>query len=177
MTDDLERLRRGRAERLAVAVSGGVDSLTLAWVAGALPGLSLTAVHATSPAVLPEASHRVRRHAAAAGWDLHILNAGEYTDPDYRRNPINRYFYCKKNLYGRIREIIDAAIASGTNLDDLGDYRLGLIAAETADVWHPYVGPESANRHCAVSQRRSAWTISRICRRSPAWPAVSKTAS
>ncbi|MEQ8654711.1 MAG: hypothetical protein RIC87_19755 [Kiloniellales bacterium] len=141
MTEALSRLERllGSKERLAVAVSGGVDSLTLAWVAGRLPGLSLLAVHAVSPAVPPEATRRVQAHADRAGWDLRLLDAGEYRDPDYRSNPVDRCFFCKKNLYRRIGEVTDATIASGTNLDDLGDYRPGLIAAQSADVWHPYV--------------------------------------
>ncbi len=141
MTEELERLQAllTGQQRLAVAVSGGVDSLTLAWVAGSLPGLELLAVHAVSPAVPPEATARVRRHAADAGWRLSIVDAGEYDDPDYRKNPPNRCFFCKKNLYGRMQQITDAPLASGTNLDDLGDYRPGLIAARQAAVWHPYV--------------------------------------
>lgn len=141
MTEALERLQGllGQRRRLAVAVSGGVDSLTLAWVAGALPGLLLTAVHALSPAVPAAASERVRRHAARAGWSLRLIDAGEYRDPDYRRNPLDRCFFCKKNLYASMRAIGEPTLASGTNLDDLGDYRPGLIAAEQARVWHPYV--------------------------------------
>ncbi len=141
MTDALERLERLLAgeRRLAVAVSGGVDSLTLAWVAGALPGLSLLALHAVSPAVPQEATARVRRHAERAGWELRILDAGEQSDPDYLRNPVDRCFFCKKNLYRRMGEVTDAVLASGTNLDDLGDFRPGLLAAERARVRHPYV--------------------------------------
>lgn len=141
MTEALAGLKAllGGKERLAVAVSGGVDSLTLAWVAGSLPGLELLAVHAVSPAVPAEATRRVRAHAAKAGWALRLLDAGEYQDPDYRRNPLDRCFFCKSNLYRRIGEITDATIASGTNLDDLGDYRPGLKAAASAEVWHPYV--------------------------------------
>ncbi len=141
MSADLARLKQllGTKEHLAVAVSGGVDSLTLAWVAGSVPGLRLLVVHAVSPAVPPEATRRVESHAARAGWDLRLLDAGEYRDPDYRRNPVDRCFFCKKNLYRRIGEVTDATIASGTNLNDLGDYRPGLVAAESAQVWHPYV--------------------------------------
>ncbi len=141
MTEDLQRLRvrLSREEGIAVAVSGGVDSLTLAGVASSLPELTVLAVHAVSPAVPAEATARVRRHAAKGGWDLRVLDAGEYQDPEYRRNPVNRCFFCKKNLYARIREVTVLPIASGTNLDDLGDYRPGLIAAEDAKVWHPFV--------------------------------------
>jgi len=136
-----------RHRHLAIAVSGGVDSLTLAHVAGSIEGLDLLVVHATGPAVPRQATERVRRHAVDAGWRLRVTDAGEYSDPDYRRNPVDRCFFCKNNLYARVRGLTDAPIASGTNLDDLGDYRPGLIAADEHGVVHPFVeaGIDKAN--------------------------------
>ena len=125
---------------LAVAVSGGVDSLTLATFAGrALGPGTVLAVHATSPAVPGEATRRVRSRAAAEGWGLRIIAAGEFADPRYRANPVNRCFFCKTNLYGAIRTVTDRRIASGANLDDLGEYRPGLDAAREHGVRHPFV--------------------------------------
>lgn len=126
-------------DRLAVAVSGGVDSLTLARAAGLLLGSRCEMMHAAGPAVPPAATARVRRHAQQAGWSLQVLNAGEYDDPAYRGNPVNRCYYCKNNLYARMRAATTAPIAAGTNTDDLGEYRPGLIAAEEHQVVHPYV--------------------------------------
>jgi len=127
---------------LAVAVSGGVDSLTLAHLAhGVLDG-DFEAFHAISPAVPPEASERVRRHASRFGWRLEVVDAGEFRDPAYLANPANRCFFCKFNLYGAIQERTRARIASGTNLDDLSDFRPGLEAAEKHGVAHPYVVAE-----------------------------------
>ena len=128
-----------RHAELAIAVSGGVDSLTLARFAGGLDRLEVRVVHATSAAVPPAATDRVRRHAREAGWDLQVVDAGEYDDPDYRRNPLDRCFHCKSKLYARIRGLTDAPIASGTNLDDLGDFRPGLAAAREHGVVHPFV--------------------------------------
>lgn len=147
MTDPhaaLDRLRGilGRRTELAVAVSGGVDSLTLAHVAAGVDGLSLTAIHALSPAVPAAATERVRRHAERGGWRLIETDAGEYDDPDYRSNPVNRCFFCKNNLYARIRGLTTGDIASGTNLDDLGDFRPGLNAARDHGVVHPFVEAE-----------------------------------
>ena len=124
-----------------VAVSGGVDSLTLAWSAAALLGPFVRVVHAAGPAVPPLATERVKAYASRWGWDLQVLNAGEYQDPQYRQNPVNRCYYCKSNLYQRIRESCDtpAFIAAGTNLDDLGEYRPGLLAADEQQVIHPFV--------------------------------------
>jgi uncharacterized protein len=124
--------------RLALAVSGGVDSMTLAHVAFR-SRVSVTVYHATGPAVPAAARQRVEAHAAQHGWPLVVLDAGEQADARYRANPVDRCFYCKSNLYGRIAQMTGDTIASGTNRDDLGDYRPGLRAATEHDVVHPYV--------------------------------------
>jgi uncharacterized protein len=124
---------------LALALSGGVDSMTLAHVAQARLGDRAVMYHALSPAVPAEASARVLRHAEAAGWRLEVINAGEMGDPRYLENPVNRCFFCKSNLYGRIAGLTEQTIVSGTNVDDLGDFRPGLEAARENKVRHPYV--------------------------------------
>ena len=125
--------------RSAVAVSGGVDSMTLALLAGRRPGAACAMFHAVSPAVPPEATARVRAYAAREGWRLTVLDAGEFDDPAYRANPADRCFYCKTNLYGALAARTDATLLSGTNLDDLGDWRPGLRAAQAQGVRHPFV--------------------------------------
>ncbi len=124
---------------LAIAVSGGVDSMTLAHVAQARIGERATMFHALSPAVPAAATARVRAHASRGGWRLDIINAEEMNDPRYLENPLNRCFFCKTNLYSRIAGFTAATIVSGTNLDDLGDFRPGLKAANNHRVRHPYV--------------------------------------
>ncbi len=125
--------------RAAVAVSGGVDSMTLALLAGRRLGRESAMFHAVSPAVPPEATERVRAFAAQEGWRLTVLDAGEFDDPTYRANPANRCYYCKTNLYGALAARTDATLLSGTNLDDLGDWRPGLKAAGEHGVRHPFV--------------------------------------
>jgi uncharacterized protein len=124
---------------VAVAVSGGVDSMTLAVIAGRRLGERASMIHAVSPAVPPEASARVEAYGRREGWRLEIIDAGEFADPNYLRNPANRCFFCKTNLYGTIATRSRATICSGTNLDDLADWRPGLQAAEQHRVRHPYV--------------------------------------
>ena len=124
---------------LAVAVSGGVDSLTLAAVAHDRLGARVRMFHAVSPAVPPDATARTRALASAREWALEVIDAGEFADPAYRANPANRCFFCKADLYGTISNRTGASIASGTNLDDLGDWRPGLIAARARGVRHPFV--------------------------------------
>jgi uncharacterized protein len=124
---------------LTIAVSGGVDSMTLAHAAHRIGLTGLTVVHAVSPAVPAMASARVRDHASRFGWQLRELDAGEFDDPEYRANPVNRCYFCKTNLYARIAGAIHGPIASGANLDDLSDYRPGLTAAAEHGVRHPFV--------------------------------------
>ncbi len=124
---------------VAVAVSGGVDSLTLATLAHRLLRGGVEMFHAVSPAVPQEATDRVRTLAAREGWKLSVVDAGEFGDADYRRNPVNRCFYCKTHLYGALVPHTTAQIVAGTNLDDLGEYRPGLDAAKNHGVRHPFV--------------------------------------
>ena len=124
---------------LAVAVSGGVDSMTLSVLAHEVLGDSSQMLHAVSPAVPADATERVRRYAQQYGWSLEVINAREFDDPRYMANPVNRCYYCKTNLYDTMSTRVDVALVSGTNLDDLGDYRPGLIAARSHGVRHPFV--------------------------------------
>ena len=137
---DLSQLQNYFAEKqpMAIAVSGGVDSMTLAVVAvRANPDTEI--FHAVSAAVPAQASARVRAYAKLENWRLTVLDAGEMADPEYLANPANRCYFCKTNLYDTVTEHTTLTVASGTNMDDLGDYRPGLIAAEEHQVCHPYV--------------------------------------
>jgi pyridinium-3,5-biscarboxylic acid mononucleotide sulfurtransferase len=138
----LGEILSGIAAPLAVAVSGGIDSLTLATFAHRLLGARVTMFHAVSPAVPGDATARVERLAAAEHWRLRIVDAGEFGDAAYMANPVNRCFFCKTNLYGAVAGHTDAQIVSGANLDDLGEYRPGLDAAKNHGVRHPYLEAE-----------------------------------
>jgi len=128
-----------RHPAIAVAASGGVDSMVLAYVAHRFSRADVSVMHAVSPAVPLLATQRVREHAHRHGWNLRLLDAGEMADPDYLANPVDRCFHCKKNLYGRMAALAGGTLASGTNLDDLADFRPGLEAAKNHGVVHPYV--------------------------------------
>jgi len=124
----------------AIAVSGGVDSMTLAVFARRRLGRSgVTMMHAVSPAVPKEATERVRQWAVSEDWNLEVLEAGEFADRNYLANPVNRCFFCKSNLYDSIAGLTDRQILSGANTDDLGEYRPGLDAARDRKVRHPYL--------------------------------------
>jgi len=126
----------------AIALSGGVDSMTLAYIAHQRLTTDVAMFHAVSPAVPKSATDRVRAYAVREDWTLNILNAGEFADERYMANPANRCFFCKSNLYGTLAAATEYQLLSGTNLDDLGDWRPGLKAAKAEGVRHPFVEAE-----------------------------------
>jgi len=128
-----------RFGNVAVAVSGGIDSVTLATIAARHAGVRAQMFHAVSPAVPPEATARLRELAALQEWRLHIIDAAEFEQAEYVANPVNRCFYCKQSLYSTIAQATSIQIVSGTNIDDLAEYRPGLDAARAAGVHHPFV--------------------------------------
>ena len=127
-----------------IACSGGIDSMLLATLAHRHSSAATIVAHAVSPAVPSEASKRVREWAEQEGWNLVIVESGEFEDENYLNNPVNRCYYCKTNLYRALHDIADEltadqTIMSGANVDDLGEYRPGLIAATENAVRHPYI--------------------------------------
>jgi uncharacterized protein len=94
--------------------------------------------------VQSDGTDRVRQRAALEGWTLEIVETGEFQDEAYLRNPSNRCYHCKSHLYARLADLARSmagrgVLLSGTNLDDLGEYRPGLVAAAEAQVGHPFV--------------------------------------
>ncbi|MGJ8694331.1 MAG: hypothetical protein ACSHW0_17820 [Thalassotalea sp.] len=126
-------------EQFSIAVSGGIDSMLLAYIASRFSTAKVKVVHAFSPAVPESALVRVKEHAKTYHWDLLVIDAKEFEDANYLNNPVNRCYFCKSNLYTRVAQHSQGAIFSGTNLDDLGDFRPGLEAAVELNVIHPYV--------------------------------------
>lgn len=127
-----------------IACSGGIDSLLLATVAHRQRPDATLVAHAVSPAVPGEATARVESWAAREGWNLEIVTSGEFRSEAYLSNPVNRCYHCKSNLYDSLDQLAattgaGATLLSGANLDDLGEYRPGLIAAAENGVRHPFV--------------------------------------
>lgn len=113
---------------IAVAVSGGVDSLTLATLAHRRMAAPVQMFHAVSPAVPAEATERVTRLGEREGWILTLVNAAEFSDPQYRANPVNRCFYCKSHLYDAIAGHTTSQIVSAPT---------SMILASTGPGWTP----------------------------------------
>jgi len=121
----------------AVALSGGVDSAVVS-VAASQSGAKTVAVTARGPS-LSQRDHDDSLLVVQAFQLQHRwLDTAESHDSDYLRNDLRRCYYCKSHLFAAMRrEYPNSVLVSGTNLDDLQDYRPGLEAAEQAAVRAP----------------------------------------
>jgi uncharacterized protein len=134
------RERLSSLSAVVVAYSGGVDSAYLACVAHDMLGDRAIAVTADSPSY-PE-RHRALAVEIAQRFGLHhhIIHTREVEQPEYRANPQNRCYFCKRELYRQLSTIASdrqAVIIDGANADDRTDYRPGRQAAREFGVRSP----------------------------------------
>lgn len=125
---------------VVIAVSGGIDSLCLAAFCHSLLGRERCFMfHGCSPSV-PRAVHeRLLSLAEREAWNLQLIDSGELDCEAYRKNPVDRCYFCKSSLYRSINSRSEGQIFSGANVDDLDDYRPGLMAAREHGVRHPFI--------------------------------------
>ncbi len=122
--------------------SGGVDSALLAVVLREELGHDrLLAVLGRSPSVSVDQIATARKLAEAFDLPLLEVDTDELSDPQYAANPVNRCYFCKRALWGRLaaearaRDL--AVVCDGTQMDDLRDHRPGRAAGERAGVRSP----------------------------------------
>jgi len=144
MTRKLETVRGTLRDlgRVAVAYSGGVDSAFILKLAvDSLGGENVLAITGVSDSLSTSERQHAQRLARQIGAEHILLQTREFENPEYLANPTNRCYFCKTELYERMRHFLSSrgpfCILSGTNADDLGDYRPGLIAADENGVRAP----------------------------------------
>jgi uncharacterized protein len=124
-----------------VAFSGGVDSALVLHVATSELGDRALGVTGRSESLAEREYAGALEFAGAAGAAHEVIETRELQDPQYAANPVDRCYFCKSELYGKLREIAAqrgfAAIVDGFNLDDEGDWRPGRKAARENGVRSP----------------------------------------
>jgi len=150
VTDVFETGNDSRMDRLisilkemgsaVIAFSGGVDS-TFLLKAAALSGMKALAVTGNSPTMPEHDLLDAKAAARAIGFPHMVIETSEMEKDDFRKNPPDRCFHCKSELFGRLREIAEsegyAYLLDGSNLDDADDWRPGRRAALEIGVRSP----------------------------------------
>jgi uncharacterized protein len=129
-----------------VAYSGGVDSSYLMDVANETLGKKALAVMSFSPSVAQDDRDDAIKLAKSKNWNYKVINTNEMEDENYVKNDIDRCFFCKNELYGTLVEVSNKLgfewVVNGSNLDDKGDYRPGMKAANMHKVRSPLIENE-----------------------------------
>lgn len=141
-----EKYERLKAEIRAydsvlVALSGGIDSSLVAFVAGQELGPKALAVTSGSESLKAADLKLAKEITAEWGISHRVIKTREIENADYVKNLQNRCYFCKSTLYTDLQEIAESEgyrwVLNGTNIDDLGDYRPGLAAADENAVKSP----------------------------------------
>ncbi|MFQ5963755.1 MAG: ATP-dependent sacrificial sulfur transferase LarE [Candidatus Scalinduaceae bacterium] len=126
---------------VVVAFSGGVDSTLVAKVCYEVlkdNSLAVTARSETYPDFEFEESKKL---AKEIGINHLVINTSELAIEGFASNPPNRCYYCKTELFEKLKDIAKQHgflhVADGANLDDMEDYRPGLEASKKLKVRSP----------------------------------------
>ncbi|MCX6640131.1 MAG: ATP-dependent sacrificial sulfur transferase LarE [bacterium] len=153
-------------QSVAVAFSGGVDSTYLLHVAGDVLGDKVIGITAISETYPQRERNRARQLAREMGVRIIEIETHEIEDSQFRRNPSNRCYYCKWELFSKIRKIAESegikVVVDGSNLDDLKDHRPGLLALNELQVESPLRQCEFTKaeiRHRSRELRLKTWDL------------------
>ncbi len=126
---------------VVIGYSGGVDSTLLLKVAADTLGDRALAVIGRSETYPTREYEDAMRIAAALGARVEVVRTEETDNIKFAENPVNRCYFCKTELFGKLRAIAQERsipwIADGTITDDLGDFRPGMQAKSEQNVRSP----------------------------------------
>lgn len=126
---------------LVIALSGGVDSSYLAFIAHQELGHAALAVTGRSPSLAAVERADVTRFVTRYGLRHAFLETHELDNPAYAANPIDRCYFCKTELFRQLWSLAKQQgiplVCDGTNADDLAEVRPGRRAAGEQAVASP----------------------------------------
>lgn len=124
-----------------IAYSGGVDSVFLAFVAHDVLSVRSLAVIADSPSLPRHELAEALDVATRFQFPVRVVKTVEFSNFEYTSNPLNRCYFCKKELFKELlpiaRELGISTIAYGENASDVGDFRPGAQAASEFHIRAP----------------------------------------
>lgn len=139
----LEKLKQyfREKEKVLIAFSGGVDSTFLLKVAYDQIGDNVLAVTARS-STYPEREYNEATDYVNKLGAKHMTVISEELDIEgFSKNPTDRCYHCKKELFSKLKAIAKkegiSYIADGANVDDIGDYRPGMLATRELGIISP----------------------------------------
>lgn len=143
MVNGYNRLREIIAgiDSCVVAFSGGVDSTLIAKVSYDILGEKVIAVTAISPTYPLFELQEAKCRASEIGVRHMVIESDELKIPGFSKNDTNRCYFCKKELFTKLRDMAGEMgfedVLDGTNKDDLSDFRPGREAARELGVRSP----------------------------------------
>lgn len=128
-------------DKVAVAFSGGVDSTFLLKVAEDVLGDRVIAVTARSSTYPEREFKEAADFIKKLGVKHIVITSDELEIEGFSHNPVNRCYFCKKELFSKVKEIAlqngIRYVVDGSNIDDTGDYRPGMLALEELGISSP----------------------------------------
>ena len=145
MEEKIKRLETtvGAYQRVIIGFSAGVDSTLVSFVSNKVLGANALIVLAKTETITSEDIELGRSLASTYHFNFREIEYRELEIENYAANPVNRCYFCKHVLYERLGALALVEkipfILDGANLDDLGDYRPGRLAAKELQIRSPLI--------------------------------------
>ena len=146
-----------------VALSGGIDSAYLSYIASEELGENALAVTGDSASYSEQEKPQTVEFTERYKIKHEIIFTQEMENDNYRNNPPNRCYFCKNELFTKLTQVAKERgityICDGNNKDDVGDYRPGMQAARDLSVRSPLIEAGMTKADIRAMARRAGIDI------------------